>query len=189
MKRMFVWSVLVLVIPSLVACSGGDSTGGVVNNGGGSSTLSASFVPDMSTPLAPGSVSLQQGSTSGNLVTIDAMVTDVTGVYSAAFDLVFNPAQAEFVGRSAGGMLESGNVSVNYTAQLAGTSRVVVSASRVGAVGGTNADGSERLIRLTFRVTRSGSSPVSIENSDLFDAQIQSTAGVSWAAGSVSATD
>ena len=109
MKRTLVWSVLILAIPSLVACSGGDSTGDVVNNGGGSSTLSASVVPDMPVPT-PGSVSLQEGSSSGNLVTVDAMVTDVSGVYSAAFDLVFNPAQAEFVGRSAGRMLESGGV-------------------------------------------------------------------------------
>ena len=58
MKRALVWSFLILAIPSLVACSGGgDSTGDVVNNGGGSSTLSASFVPDMPTPT-PGSVSL-----------------------------------------------------------------------------------------------------------------------------------
>lgn len=188
MKRTLVWSVLILAIPSLVACSGGDSTGGVVNNGGGSSTLSASFVPDMPTPTS-GSVSLQEGSTSGNLVTVDVMVTDVAGVYSAAFDLVFNTAQAEFVGRSAGQMLESGGVSVNYTAELVGTNRVVVSVSRVGAVPGTDAVGSERLVRLTFRVTRAGSSPITIENADLFDDQIQSTAGLTWAAGSVSAVD
>ena len=188
MKRMFVWSVLVLVIPSLVACSGGDSTGGVVNDGGGSSTLSASFVPDMPSP-GPGTVSLQQGSASRNLVTVDALVTDVSGVCSAGFDLVFNPAQAEFVGSSAGEMLESGGVGVDYSAAVVGTNRVVIGVSRIGGGACTDAVGSERLVRLTFRVIRAGSSAVAIENADLFDDQIQSAAGLTWAAGSISAVD
>ena len=189
MKRLFVWSVLVVVVPSLVACGGGgDSTGDVINNGGGSTTLSASFVPDLPAP-GPGTVSLQPGSSSGNVITVDAMVTDIAGVYSAGFDVVFNPLQVEFVGRSAGQMLESGGASVAYTAQVVGSNRVVVGVSRVGVVSTTDAVGSETLVRLTFRLSRSGSSALVIQNADLFDSQVRSKPNVTWAAGMVSATD
>jgi hypothetical protein len=114
---------------------------------------------------------------SADLVTIPVKVTGVNGVYAASFDVHFNSAYLEYAGGSncqAGTLLEQGGQAVSYNCSSpTGSSLLVVSASRSGAVPGVNVTTSLTLVRLTFHVKGRGSFPITFENAFLFDAAVQ----------------
>jgi len=178
-----------LIILLATACGGGgedDAPGFITDNGPGSN-LVAGF--DAADPAPDSlSVTLQEGTTTGNIVTIDAVVTDTNDVYGASFDLRYDPARATFQGSSAGNLLEDGGRHTPvYQVGEPTRGHVVVGASRQGDVGTVNAVGERTLIRLTFSVTAAGSSAVGVENGSLFDGQTPplDLPDMSWAGGTL----
>lgn len=175
-----------------VGCSGGgeDATGGVGGNNGGSSLVSAGFSAEQPIPGAL-SGSLQPGSSTGNTVTVLVQLTDISDVFGVGFDVVYDASRVDFVGRTAGNVLESGGASVEYFATAPSAGRLVVSATRVGASATTvDVSGTETVVGLTFRVKALGSFPISIQNPSVFDGQNppQEITGVTWHAGNLEGT-
>ena len=90
----------------LLHCSGGDGSG---------PSLTGSFTPSRTAPSA-GEVVLQESTASGDLVTVDVMLTGINDVRTAEFGLLFDPAALEFVGDSPGSAFEAGGSPVIYVA-------------------------------------------------------------------------
>ncbi len=182
--RVFVLATIV-ALTSVVACGGGGSDP-VNDGGGGSSLISADFTPSTPNPGAD-MVTLQKGTANANNVVVDVRVTDVNGVFGASFDVLYNTAQAAFVGYTAGDALAGGNTPL-YDVQQPTPGRLVVFATRQGA-GATGVDitGTKTLIKLTFRVDRAGSSTMSFQNGELLDDQNppQPIPGIAWSGGTL----
>ncbi len=176
--------VLVVLASVAVACGGGGggSTGGVVGPSGG--PLSATFIPDQPSP-GNQTVAMAAGSASGDAFTVLVNVTGVSDVYGAAFDVDFNPSYVDYVGYSAGSLLEQGGVVVNYTVASPQAGSVVVGASRTGNVPGVDVTTSQTLVRLTFRVKTQGSFPLTFGNAALLDSGVHPVAGLIWYGGSL----
>jgi len=185
MKR--AWTVLALAVVAVAwtGCGSGGSDDGNPSDGG-SSTVAASFVADEPAPAA-GDVTLQEGSKSANTVSVLVNVTGVNDVYGASFDVEFDPTKVEYVGHSAGNVLESGSHKPQYlVGGSPGNGRIVVFASRVGAVAGVDVAGTGTLMRLSFRVKAEGSFPMAIEVPALLNDAATPTpiTGLTWHAGS-----
>lgn len=179
---------LAIVALAWTGCGGGGSGDGDGDpTGGGSSTVVASFLADKTTPAA-GDVTLQEGSKSGNSVTVLVNVTGVNDIYGASFDVDFDPTKVEYVGFSGGNVLESGSHSPQYSVGgNPSAGRLVVYASRVGSVAGVDVAGTGLLMRLTFRAKAEGSFPLSIQVPALLNDAASPTpiAGLTWHAGSL----
>ena len=185
MKRSFI-PVFAAMLALVTACSGSDSES-LSNNGGGSTTMVASFTPDDPSP-GSGTVSMAQGSVSGDLVTINVRVTGTNAIFGAAFDVAYDGSAATWTGWGPGSLFEQGGHVPIYQVAESQPGRLVVAATRQG-VGATavNASGTTTLIRLTFRVTSVGTWPVGFESAELLDAQLQpqSIPGIAWSGGTL----
>ena len=160
----------------LAACGGGtDSTSA------GASLLAASFTSEQPNP-GQNSVSLQEGASSGNVVTILVQVTDTVDLTGGSFDLVYDSARFTFVGSSAGDLFESAGVTPLYGVNEPVSGHLVIG---VGAADSVPVNGSETLIRLTFRADARGSGLVTLDLADLQDAAGGSVAGVTWFGGTL----
>jgi hypothetical protein len=178
--------VLTMALVAAPACGGG---GGSTDSGvGGSpSTVSASFVPDLTSP-GSNTVAMLQASKSNDIVNVWVTLTGTPNVFAAAFEVVFNSADATYLGYTKGAALEAGGNAPNYTVD--GTSnpgRIVVGVARTNGTA-TNITSSKAILTLQFRVNQPGMSPVSIENGVIFDAQAtpQPIANILWFAGALS---
>ena len=159
---------LIALLLAATAC--GSSSSGVAAP---APSLAASFTADQPSP-GPDVVSLDEGSKTGNLVTVDIQVTDISGIYGAAFDVTYDPSMATFENWSSGSLLEQGGQTPGYQVNATQSGQLVISVTRQGNVGGANAVGTVTLIRLVFRVTQTGSSAISFPGiPTLVDAQIQ----------------
>lgn len=159
---------LIALLLAATAC--GSSGSGVVVV---TPSLAASFTADQPNP-GPDMVSLDEGSKTGNLVTVEIQVTDISGVYGSAFDVAYDPSMATFENWFSGSLLEQGGQTPTYRVNATQSGQLVISVERQGNVGGANAVGTVTLIRLTFRVTQTGSSPISFPGiPTLLDAQTQ----------------
>jgi len=183
MRILGIGFLLVVLVVATSCGGGGSSDGGTV--GGGQSNITASFLPDQPSP-GSNSVALAQSTASGNLVTVRVNVFGVSGVYGGAFDVVYDAARLDYVGYSAGTLLEQGGNVPNYSVGVPQAGRVVVGASRTGSTG-VNANG-QAMILITFRVKVTGTSPITLENTQLLDSQLppQPIGGISWFAGTFS---
>ena len=182
------WAVLLGLVSLVAACGGGGDGGGDTVVTGPSSGISASFVAERPAPGA-GTVSMVQYTAVGDVVTVNLRVTDTNGIYGAAFDVVYDPSRVRYEDWASGVLLEQGGHSPNYTVQVPQAGRVVVGASRNGAVSGVNAVGSRVMIRLVFRATAVGSSQISFQAASLIDDQFppEDITGTSWFGGSLNA--
>ena len=171
-------SLFVILLVVAPGC-GGSSGGGMIP------ALTASFVAGNPIP-GTDTVSMARASLNGDEVTLSVNVTGTNDVYSAAFDVVFNPPTVVFVGHAPGNLLEDGGNAPTYQA-VAQAGRVVVGASRVGSVPGANAVGSRPLINLTFRVTRVGNVQVTLENAALLDQNLNPIPAINWSGGTLQA--
>ncbi len=159
---------LIALLLAATACGSSGGGGGVVTP-----SLAASFTADQPSP-GPDMVSLDEGSKTGNLVTVEIQVTDISGVYGAAFDLTYDPSMATFENWFSGSLLEQGGQTPAYQVNATQSGQLVISVTRQGNVGGANAVGTVTLIRLVFRVTQTGSSSISFPGiPTLLDAQTQ----------------
>jgi hypothetical protein len=179
--------VFLAIVAAATACGGGGGGGssdGGTAGGGSQSPVSASFTPDEPAP-GNNTVAMAESSRVGDLVTIRVNVVGVNGVYGAAFDVTFDSSKLDYVGWSAGTLLEQGGNAPNYSVVLSQAGQLVIGASRTGNTG-VNASG-QSLVNLTFRVETTGTFPIAIENPALYDSQIppQVIPGISWFAGSL----
>ena len=179
----------VSILLPIAALAGAVACGGGGGGGGGSvvtPTLSAGFVADQPSP-GPNTVAMAQGTKANDVITVNVDITDTSNVFGAAFEVVYDSVHATYLGYSAGSALEAGGNTPVYTVSNASTGRVVVGAARTGGTT-TNVSGTVPLIRLQFQVKASGSFPVTVQNSSLYDNQQptpQSLAGISWFAGAL----
>jgi len=159
---------LIALLLTVTACGSSGGGGGVITP-----SLAASFTADQPAP-GPDMVSLNEGSKTGDLVTVDIQVTDISGVFGAAFDVTYDPSMATFENWFSGSLLEQGGQTPTYQINSTQSGQLVISVARQGNVGGANAVGTVTLIRLTFRVTQTGSSSISFPGiPTLLDAQTQ----------------
>lgn len=163
----------------LTACGGGSDV-----SSGGVSLLAASFTPQQLNP-GPNSVSLQEGASSGNVVTVFVQVTDTVDLTGGTFDLFYDSARFTFVGFSAGDLFESDGVTPLYGVNEPVSGHLVVG---VGSGTAVAVNGSETLIRLSFRADAAGSGPVTVDLADLLDDSGQAVAGVVWSGGTLVAS-
>ena len=171
-----------LAIVFLTACGGGGGgTDGITDGGGGSTLLAATFTPEQPAP-GPNSVSLQEGASSGNAVTVLVEVTDTVDLTGGSFDLYYDSARFTFLGNSAGNLFESAGVTPIYGVNEPMAGHLVVG---IGSGSAVPVNGSETLIRLTFRADANGSQPVSLEQTDLQSATGESVSGLTWAGGTL----
>jgi len=178
------WIALCLALP-LCACSGsGDEA--PISTGGPSSSLVASFTAARPNPDTL-DVRMTAGGGSGDQLTVDVEIVDTQGVYGAGFELIYDTSVADYLGHSAGTLLEQGGISVNYTVIEATPGRVLVSASRTGAVSGANATGPMPVIRLNFRAEQLGTSDFRFDLPFLVDGNLQDLTGIDWFGGVFSA--
>jgi hypothetical protein len=177
-RRAIAAGTLAAVLLLAVGCGSG--------GGGYASRIAATFVPDRSTP-EPASVTLGPGPATDDLVTVHATITDVAGVYGAAFYLLLDPAIASYVSYTPGEVLETGGHSPVYLVDASQPGLVVFSASRLGAVATVDVSGTRRLVSLTFRVGAVGSAPLSFQAAVLYDDQLQPQPlpGIQWFGGTL----
>jgi hypothetical protein len=157
-------------------------------SGGGTTTprIGAAFVPDRATP-EPANVTLAAGAAVDDLVTVHATITDVDGLYGAAFDLTIDPAIATFVSYTPGEVLETGGHVPIYLVNGDQPGLVVFSASRLGPVPPVDVTGTHTLVSLTFRLNQIGSGSVAFQAAALYDDQLQPQPlpGIQWYGGTL----
>jgi hypothetical protein len=190
--RNLVTAILVWSCGSLLAgCGGGsgsDSGAGldVVHGGGGeSSILAASFLPAQPDP-GPEMVTLASLVAFGDELTVGVNVTETGGITSASLEMLFDPAYVEFVEWSCGELLPPCGAG---TLELSSVSRgrVIITMAETSAGTGSDANGTELLLMLTFRAVKQGVSPLTFDNSRsvLRNPDQNDIPGVSWHGGTV----
>jgi len=180
--------VLLLALVTAPACGGGSSSGAssITDPGGSPSPLAASFVPDQPSPGAK-TVAMLQASKSNDVVSVYVTLTDTTGVFATAFEVVFDGAGAVYQGFTHGAVFEAGGNVPNYTVDgSSNPGRIVVAVARTNGTT-TNIVGSKAVLILQFRVKQAGVYPVSIQNAVVYDGQStpQPIPGILWFAGAV----
>ncbi|HKQ60595.1 MAG TPA: cohesin domain-containing protein [Candidatus Polarisedimenticolaceae bacterium] len=165
----------------VTACGGGGSDVG--GAGGGSGTLAASFTPDQGAPGA-NTVSLAQGSASGDTVVVRLNLTDTSNVSGVAFDLLFDSTRLTFLGRGDGNLFEQGGASVTYQLSSPSAGQLTVGVARNNTTP-VSAVGTKTVVTFSFRVKVVGSTPVSFAANRVTDNQAppQTMAGINWFAG------
>ena len=159
-------------------CGGGSN--------GGPTTPPASIVFTPSGTAGANSVALVSGSgSSGTTLILTVRVTQVTGVYGVAFDLVYPSAQLQFADATEGSFLSGTATSFQFSETTAG--RVVVGISRLGAVAGVSGSGDLMTLRFTSRGV-AGSGALSFQSHTAFNSTAKAISGVTWLGGSVTVT-
>lgn len=117
---------------------------------------SAAFTPLSPTP-GSGSITMQPGGVSGNVVRIRIAVKDVAAFFGAAFHVTYDPTTAAYDSMvSTDSFLREAGVSTSFQAALVRPGDLAVAATRLqngaGTVPGVNV-AEEDLIELVFRAT------------------------------------
>jgi hypothetical protein len=177
------FAVLVVLVTCFGCSSGGDG-GGDEGNG----EISVAFLPSTSSPGA-GSVSLSEGSTSGDLVTVDVNVTDMSDVFAADFQLEWNDSRARFLGWDEGNLLSKDGEASSFSVVESSGGILRIECTRVGTSAEVDAVGTERLLSIDFRVRRRGETPLSFSPPgassprEITDAAGNPVSGNDWAGG------
>ena len=175
---------LILALVTAPACGGGG--GSDTEPGGSPGPLAASFIPDQETPGAK-TVAMAQGTKANDVVNVYVTLTETSGVYGAALDVIFDDAHAVFIGYTKGAAFEQGSDVPNYLVDgTTNPGRVVIGVSRTSGTT-TNIIGSKAMVTLKFRVKNAGTFPMSVQNGAVYDGQStpQPIAGISWYAGAL----
>ena len=161
------------------ACGGGGGGGG----GGGPAP---GLTCDGTVASARDLVRFDCPAGSGSPIAVRVMIgeTTSTNIYGIKFDVVFNPAVVVFDPPAIeGDFLDQDG---NGTAMEAGTQsndpgRLVVSVTRVGAVGGVGLTGAEKtVITLPFMGVASGAATLAFENAEAVDPTGTPVAGIQF---------
>lgn len=178
----------------LISCGGG-------GGGGTTAVLTANFVPDSATPAA-GSVSMQRGSVAAANFNVDVRLSEVTGVFGAAFRVTYPTTSVQYQSfDSSGSRLRATTnpapnapfFSVDATT-TPGTLYVVATRTQnsAGTAPGVDFTGTNNLlITLRFRATTTISTPAvlafSATNRDVVGPTGASIAITGWSGGGVTA--
>jgi hypothetical protein len=157
--------IVLLGISLSFSCGGG---GGGASEVIVPSSVVASFTPDKSSPDLL-DVTLQRRSQSGDNFTVDVVITDVNDVFTVSFDLAYDGTLLDYLNLTEGNFLDEGGTVPTSFLVSEQSGRIIVGASRLGQVGGVNANGDEILMSIAFRVKKSGSDSVSFENNDIIN--------------------
>jgi len=186
--RRYLASLAAVCLGVAVSCGGGGtSESPVPGDPGGSTNLAGSFTPTQADP-GDGTVAMALDGASGDLVTVAVNVTGVNDVFSADFEVTYDPQQAEFINWSAGTLLETGGNAPSYFLTATQAGLLTVGATRTGGgSGGVDVGASQTLIHLLFRVREPGASDLGFQRASLLDAQDppQPIAGLSWYGGTL----
>lgn len=171
----------IALIVSLAACGsgGGDGSSGVSD--AKSKSLALVFEPDNPNP-GPGTAALGLESASGDTVGLRVGVAGVNDVFSASLDVTFDPSRVDFVGWSAGDLLESSGQKPFYLVTEQ-PGRVVIGVSLSGSGTAVDVGVSLILVRLSFRALDEGASHLDFDNMALLDAAAQEIPGITWHGG------
>lgn len=187
MHKQAVGLMVALLVLAGVACGSGGGSGG---GPGTPSGLSAGFTPDQANPGSD-TVASAEGSSSGELVTVEITLTDTNDVYGASFDFTYDADAADFVGWDNGNMFEQGNHTPIYTVQEPVNGQLVVVVTRQGSPPSVAVDavGTRTIVELTFRMEEAGNFAVAFQSNSILDDQPlpQPLTGVSWFAGALTA--
>jgi len=132
----------------------------VMNDPGGA--LAASFTAAQPNPGSL-TTAMAPGSANGSFVTVAINIANTNDVYGAAFVITFDPSKASYQGWTHGAILETGGHVPTYQVDASVQGKVVVGATRNGAVGSVNVSGVKNLINLTFRMNAAGSSALDFD--------------------------
>lgn len=174
--------VLLLTLVTAPACGGGSADSGI----GNSPSLSASFVPEQPRPAA-NTVAMLEASKSNDVVNVLVTLSDTPGVFAAAFEVVFNDAQATYLGFGRGAAFEMGGNVPNYTVDgSSNPGRIVIGVARTDGTT-TSIVGLKAIVTLQFRVKEAGTAPITLQNGIVYDGQStpQPIPGILWFAGAV----
>ena len=179
---------VMLVLAALVlapACGGGGGEEDAGGTGGGSN-IAAAFLADQFSPTSA-TVSMAQGTRSGDTVVVKVNLTDTSSVFGMAFDVAFDDTKCTYLGFSKGTALETGGNTPNYVVDgSAQAGRVVVGVSRTGSSSAA-ITGTKTAISFSFRVKVTGTFPIAFENAVIMDGQAVPVPlpGITWFAGSL----
>jgi hypothetical protein len=174
---------------SAVSCGEGDNPSPIPEDPGGSTNLVGGFSPEQPNP-ADDTIAMAFEQASGSVVGVAVTVTGVDDLFSADFDVTYDPQQADFVNWSAGTLLETGGNAPSYMLTATQPGVVTVGATRTGGgSGGVDVGTTQTLIYLVFQVKEPGSSALGFQRASLLDAQDppQSIPGLSWFGGTLTA--
>jgi len=177
-------SLLLLALVTAPACGGGG--GSDTGVGGSPGPLSASFIADQPSPGAK-TIAMVQASRSNDVVNVYVTITDTSGAFGIALEVVFDETRATYLGYTKGAAFEQGSNVPDYTVD--GTNNPGRIAVVVARSNGTAANivGSKAIVSLQFRVKQAGTYPVTIENGVVYDTQSppQAIPGMTWFAGAL----
>jgi hypothetical protein len=129
-------------------------------------------------------VRLARGPGSGSSVLeLEVRADALTGVYGLAFDLTYPNGLLRFDGFAEGSFLESDGAQATVQTAQTEAGRLVVGASRLGAVGTVSGTGIVLTIR--FTAVGAGTGSFGFSGNRVLDDDASEVGGVSWAAGTV----
>jgi hypothetical protein len=141
----------------------------IVGCGGNDDTIPNHFIPDTVDP-GQDSISLELQSIGADHVVLEVKANQISaGVFSAVFDLKFDPAVLSFDGFEPGNFLEGEGDLVDYLIEpAAGRSDVLIAgiSKRQGQAGST---GDGTIVTIRFKKLEPGLSPLTFENMSLID--------------------
>lgn len=172
------WLALMFLFAGLLQGCGDSSSDGTTGPGG----FTISFTASQTNP-GPNSASLSLEQISGNRVTLEVRLTQVTDVFDISFDLVYNGGLLEFSSFQEGDFFNSDGASTSAQAAEAGPGRLVVGVTRLGAVPGIS--GSGKVISLTFVAQAAGTTGMNFQRGVLEDSNGNVIGGVTWNGGQI----
>jgi hypothetical protein len=177
--------VLLVALVAAPACGGGGggSDSGV---GGSPGPVAAGFIADQPSPGAS-TVAMLQATKNNDVVNVYVTLTGTSGVFGVAFDAIFDPAQATYLGFTKGAAMEAGGNVPNYTVDgSSNPGRIIVGVARTNGTA-TDITTTKAILTLQFRVKQPGTNQVTLENGVVVDAQStpQPIPNMLWYAGAL----
>jgi hypothetical protein len=170
--RWYTVTAATICLAASFSCGGdGETRSPIPEDPGGSSNLVGSFTPEQANP-GDGSVAMALADSNGSLVVVAVTVTGVNDLFSADFEVTYDPQMADFYNWSVGTILETGGNDPSYMLTATQPGLVTIGATRTGGgSGGVDVGATQTLINLVFQVTEPGSSSVALQRASLLDAQ------------------
>jgi len=171
---------ILIAASATLACSGGDSAGGVPLDGGCLDLAAGSPAQD--------TVSLGKGTSTCDMLAVDVVVTDVNDVFASSFTLNYDASLARFEGSSTTGSLLASDGTTVQVLEDAQSGSVTIGLTRVGVANGVNANGTRVLVTLMFStVADAGDAGIAFSNETILGSETPplDKAGVNWVGGTL----
>lgn len=144
-------TVLLLMAVAALGCGGSGGSGGDGGGGGGGGGMSAVCISYAGSAPASGAANTAKGSGSVcNTVVVDVLLTDVTDVFTVAFDVTFDPDVARYDGHSVAGSHMSSDGAAVDVIETKSAGHVHLGVTRLNPAVGIDFTGSHNVIQLMF---------------------------------------